>query len=65
MYFSTDSTSAREFIENVARLATENDQRLRIDVDSAGNLRIKRGEGIWSAPIMSTPDPYRDLSQRP
>ncbi|HWV45314.1 MAG TPA: hypothetical protein VN039_04675 [Nitrospira sp.] len=60
MYFHTDSTSAREFIENVARLATENEQSLRIDVDAYGNLSIKRGEGVWSAPIYSTPDPYRD-----
>lgn len=61
MYFHTDSTSAREFVENVARLATENDQSLRIDVDAKGNLRIKRGEGMWSAPIASTPDPHRGV----
>lgn len=60
MYFHTDSGSARTFIENVARLANEQDQRLRIDVDDEGNLRMKRGEGMWSAPISSTPDPYRD-----
>ena len=59
MYFHTDSGSARYFIESVVRLAEENGQRLRIDVDSEGNLRIKRGEGVWSAPIPSTPDPYR------
>lgn len=64
MYFHTDSTSAREFIENVARLATENDQRLRIKVNDDGSLCIKRGEGVWSAPIASTPDPYRDLSDK-
>lgn len=62
MYFHTDSGSARHFIEQVARLADERGQRLRIDVDSAGNLRIKRGDGMWSAPIASTPDPYRDAS---
>lgn len=64
MYFHTDSGSARGFIENVARLAEEHDQSLRIDVDAEGNLRIKRGEGVWSAPIRSTTDPYRDRSQR-
>lgn len=62
MYFHTDSGSARHFIAEVARLADENDQRLRIAVDPDGSLRIKRGEGVWSAPIVSTPDPYRDNS---
>ena len=59
MYFHTDSDSARFFLASVARLAEEKGQRLRIDVDNKGNLRIKRGEGVWSAPIPSTPDPYR------
>jgi hypothetical protein len=62
MYFHTDSGSARFFIESVARLAEENDQSLRIDVAGDGSLRIKRGEGVWSAPISSTPDAYRDQS---
>lgn len=60
MYFHTDSDSAREFLDVVTRLANEDGQRLRIDVDADGSLRIKRGEGTWSAPIRSTPDPYRD-----
>lgn len=60
MYFHTDDPVTAEFIGNVARLAQKNGQRLRLDVDSKGNLRIKRGEGMWSPPIPSAPDPYRD-----
>lgn len=60
MYFHTDSPSARYFISEVARLADEQGQSLRIAVDADGSLRIKRGEGVWSAPIVSTPDPNRD-----
>lgn len=59
MYFHTDDQVTIAFIENVARLANKNEQRLRIDVSPTGELRIKRGEGIWSPPIPSEPDPYR------
>jgi hypothetical protein len=62
MYFSNGEEATVNFIAEVARLAKVHGQRLRIDVDGAGNLRIKRGEGVWSAPISSTPDPYRDKS---
>lgn len=62
MYFHTDSGSALFFIESVARLAEENNQSMRIDVNDKGELRVKRGESAWSAPIGSTPDPYRDQS---
>lgn len=64
MYFHTDSPTTLDFIARVAALAEENYQSLRIDVDSEGNLKIKRGEGVWSPPIPSTPDPYRDASQQ-
>ena len=64
MYFSTDDPEVIAFIAAVAETAVENGNRLRIDVDGLGALRIKRGEGMWSPPFYSTPDPYRDLSQQ-
>lgn len=62
MYFHTDSGSAKFMLASMLQDAYVEDQRVRIDVDSEGNLRIKVGEGMWSAPIVSTPDPYRDNS---
>lgn len=60
MYFHTNDPRSIEFIVNVASLALEQGQRLRIDTDEKGNLRIKRGEGMWSPPLGGEPDPYRD-----
>lgn len=67
MYFHTDELAAINIIASVALEAHKQGQRLRIDVDGNGNLRIKRGEGVWSPPFSSTNDPYRDNSpeQRP
>lgn len=62
MYFHTDNVRTLAFIFAVAETALTTETRLRIDVDDRGNLRIKRGEGAWSAPIASTPDPHRDKS---
>lgn len=64
MYFHTNNVRTVNFVERVARLAVDNGQSLRIDVDAAGNLRIKRGEGMWSPPIASDPDAYRDGANR-
>lgn len=60
MYFHTDSPRTARWLSAVLGTAADNEQRIRIDVDDAGRLRVKRGEGIWSAPIESTEDPYRD-----
>jgi hypothetical protein len=59
MYFHTDSpdTTAR-LGEAVTRADLKG--RLRLDVDDKGRLRYKVGEGMWSEPIESTPDLYRD-----
>lgn len=62
MYFHTDSASAKDLINALTDRALDTDARLRIDVDREGSLRIKIGEGMWSAPFASTPDPYRDNS---
>ena len=62
MYFHTDEPAMILLIAGIAQRAIENGQSLRFDIDSEGNLKMKRGEGIWSAPFASTPDPYRDNS---
>lgn len=59
MYFHTDNDAVTDQIERAVN-AAQHGRSLRLDVDSQGNLRIKVGEGMWSAPIASTPDPYRD-----
>lgn len=63
MYFHTDDPEVIAFIAAVAQTAVDTGTRLRLDVDGHGDLRIKRGEGMWTAPFYSTPDPYRDLGQ--
>jgi len=62
MYFHTDSPQDAQYIAMVAAIAAQNGQRLRLDVDEHGNLRVKRGEGMWTPPMAGTPDPYRDQS---
>lgn len=65
MYFHTDDQSTIFWLKNVLESAYTAGQRVRFNVDEAGRLSVKRGESVWSAPIESTPDPYRDLSQTP
>lgn len=62
MYFHTDSVSAKDLISALAERALDTGARLRINVDEDGRLTMKVGEGAWTAPIVSTPDPYRDNS---
>ncbi len=60
MYFHTDDPEVIAFIANVAQTAVATGTKLRLDVDGMGSLRVKRGEGMWTAPFYSTPDSYRD-----
>ena len=60
MYFHTDSLSALELISALTHTAHLQGSSLRIDVDDHGNLRMKVGGGMWTAPIVSTPDNYRE-----
>lgn len=60
MYFHTDNKFTLQTIAIAANNAAENGRSLRLDVDSEGRLKFKVGEGMWSAPIASTTDPYRD-----
>lgn len=61
MYFHTDRGFDIAVIANALLTAATEGRRVRIDVDSEGSLKVKIGEGMWSAPFASTPDPYRDL----
>lgn len=58
-YFSTESDRDMEWLENVLRTARTQGRRVRLDT-SGQVLRVKVGEGGWTAPIAGTPDPYRD-----
>lgn len=59
MYFHTDEPSFLIWFEAVVSRAATEGRKLRLDTDEQGNLRIKLGEGVWSPPFQSTPDPYR------
>ena len=63
MYFYTDDPMMIEWLTHVLVQARDYKQSIRLDVDSQGRLRVKRGESIWSIPFESRNDPYRDLSQ--
>lgn len=65
MYFHTHDPRTISFLANVLLTAEETGTRVRIDVDRDGNLKIKRGEGMWSPAFINTDDPYRDASTRP
>lgn len=58
-YFSTDNDRDMEWLENVLRTAREAGRRVRLDTSGAV-LRVKVGEGMWTAPVEGTADPYRD-----
>lgn len=61
MYFHTDNNDVITTLMHALSVAMVQEKRVRIDVDSEGNLKYKIGEGMWSAPVWSTPDPYRDV----
>lgn len=63
MYFHTDDPRMIGYLADVLKTAEDTGTRIRLDVDSEGNLKVKRGEGMWSPPFASTPDPYRDTRQ--
>jgi hypothetical protein len=59
-YFHTDDPRTTLWLANVLSQAKQNGHRVRLSVDSNNNLRVKIEGGMWTAPISSTPDPYRD-----
>lgn len=65
MYFHTDEDVLLDWFERVVKRAKEDNISLRLDVTSQGGLRVKLGEGMWTAPFASTPDPQRDQLAEP
>lgn len=61
MYFHTDNAFTVATLARLLTIAAEDGRKIRLDVDSNGALRYKIGEGMWSGPIDSTYDPYRDV----
>ena len=59
MYFHTDDPAEIAVLAGVVLAAKDCNKRLRINVDANGDLTWKLGEGVWSAPVRSTADPYR------
>jgi len=60
-YFHTDDPRMIAWLADVFGTAALLNRKVRINVED-GNLSIKVGEGVWTAPFASTPDPYRDNS---
>ena len=61
-YFSTDDRETVDWLAEVFHNASMNERRVRLRTDEKNQLQVKIGEGGWTAPIKSTPDPYRDLT---
>lgn len=59
-YFHTDNASTTAWLAGVLHRAQTEGLDIRLSVDANNSLKVKLGEGMWSAPIESTPDPYRD-----
>jgi hypothetical protein len=59
-YFHTDSAQTVGWLANVFAQAAEQNRRVRIQTNEYNQLRLKVGEGVWTAPIASTPDEYRE-----
>jgi len=62
MYFHTDNPDTIEVLAFALSVAHQQEKRVRLNVDAQGNLIYKIGEGIWSIPMESTEDPYRDVA---
>lgn len=60
MYFHTDNEQDIGWLARALAQAEAHGRRIRLDVDSEGNLKVKVGESMWTPPIAGTPDPHRD-----
>lgn len=60
MYYHTDDQSMVNWLAVALSNAAVAERCVRLDVDSEGRLRVKVGEGVWTSPFASTPDPYRN-----
>lgn len=63
-YYTTDDATMLSWLENVLRTARENGNRVRLHTED-GMLKVKVGEGMWTAPFASSHDPYRDGEVNP
>ena len=61
MYFHTDNNDDITTLMHAASVAMVQEKRFRVNIDAKGRLIYKVGEGMWSAPMESTEDPYRDI----
>ena len=59
-YFHTDSASTTAWLAGVLHRAQTEGLSIRLSVDANNSLKVKLGEGMWSPPIESTPDMYRE-----
>jgi hypothetical protein len=58
-HYHTNDPRTIAWLIGVLSNALEQGQSMRFDVQDQ-TLKVKRGEGGWSAPLMGTPDVYRD-----
>jgi hypothetical protein len=61
--YHTDNPQDIERLAACLEHARDYGKRVRLDVVD-GSLKVKIGEGIWSAPMASTPDPNAPLPKR-
>lgn len=59
-YFHTDSPRDVQWLAHVLEHAAGAHRSVRLDVADDGSLKVKVGEGVWTAPIAGTLDVYRD-----
>lgn len=59
-YYHTDDPRTIGWLENVMRTARENGNAVRLSTGADGTLKVKVGQGMWTAPLSSTHDEYRD-----
>lgn len=63
-YFHTDNARDIAWLENVLRTAREGGRSVRLAVEGT-SLKVKVGQGMWTAPMEGTWDDYRDGDPNP
>ena len=59
-YYHTDAPDMVEWLAAVFAQAAEHGRKVRIRTGIDNTLQLKIGEGAWTTPFESTPDPHRD-----
>lgn len=57
-YYMTEDPTMLAWLENVLRTAREGGRKVRLHTED-GTLKVKVGEGMWTAPFASDFDPSR------